>query len=44
MDENFNAKLSDFGAARAADGTTTLAIPLTMAYAPGKFKMEECLR
>jgi serine/threonine protein kinase len=36
MDESFNAKLSDFGAARAADGPTALAVPLTMANAPAE--------
>jgi serine/threonine protein kinase len=33
LDSKYHAKLSDFGAARAADGSTLTTIPVTMAYA-----------
>jgi hypothetical protein len=34
LDASYHAKLSDFGASRASDGSTMTAVPVTMAYAP----------
>jgi serine/threonine protein kinase len=36
MDREFNAKLSDFGASRAADGAMAMNAANTVAYAPGE--------
>jgi serine/threonine protein kinase len=44
MDGEFNAKLSDFSASRAADGSMTTNVGHTMTSAPAKFCRAKCRR